>query len=70
MTKSNFKKSSYDIISATSTFYGTKLTSQDFLIMSPSQSKYLATPVRKDYAHKRNFPLEQQTTRLFKINES
>jgi len=50
MTKSNFKAVRYDVISVTSCYYVTeknvtKLTSQDFLILVPSQSKFLAKPV-------------------------
>jgi len=49
MTKSNFKKSIMtsfcDIIAITSPKNVTKITSQNFSILPPSQSKSLATPV-------------------------
>jgi len=45
MTKSNFKKNIYDVIVISSPRNVTKLTSQDFSIMGPSQSKFLAKPV-------------------------
>jgi len=49
MTKSKFKNKLWrqfsDVIAITSPKNVTKLTSQDFLFLGPSQSRFLVTPV-------------------------
>jgi len=71
VTKSNFKKFSYDVISVTSSLIRHQKTSEDFSILSPSQSKFLVTLVKKRliiiirYMRRRAlFPVEENSSTL------